>query len=73
MAGPLTIVSAEETSTQIETVFTDALEVDGLLAPVEGHAVDLVPSDVDDEARQVLLAVSDIQRSDSGERQGERP
>jgi len=53
------IVSAEETSTQIEIVFTDALEAEGLLAAVEARADGLVPVDVDDEARPVLLAVSD--------------
>ena len=53
------IVSAEETSTQIEIVFTDALEIEGLLAAVEARQDGLVPIDVDDDARPVLLAVSD--------------
>lgn len=53
------IVSAEETSTQIEIVFTDALEVEGLLEAVEARADGLVPIDADDEARPILLAVSD--------------
>jgi hypothetical protein len=56
------IASSEETSTQIEIVFTDALAVEGLLADVEARADGLVPVDVDDKARPVLLAVSDIQR-----------
>jgi putative transposase len=54
-----TIVSAEETSTQIEIVFTDALEAEGLLELVEARADGLVPIDVDDDARPILLAVSD--------------
>jgi putative transposase len=53
------IVSSEETSTQIEIVFTDALEAEGLLAGVEARADGLVPIDVDDQARPILLAVSD--------------
>ncbi len=53
------IVSAEETSTQIEIVFTDALAAEGLLAGVEARADGLVDPKVDDEARPILLAVSD--------------
>ncbi len=53
------IVSAEETSTQIEIVFTDALDAEGLLAAVETRADGLAPVDEDDDARPVLLAVSD--------------
>jgi hypothetical protein len=53
------IVSAEETSTQIEIVFTDALAAEGILAGVEARADGLVDPKVDDEARPVLLAVSD--------------
>ena len=53
------IVSAEETSTQIEIVFTDALAVEGLLARVEARADGLVDPTVDDPVRPVLLAVSD--------------
>jgi transposase InsO family protein len=53
------VVSAEETSTQIEVVFTDALDSEGLLAGVEARADGVVPVDVDDEARPILLAVSD--------------
>ena len=53
------IVSAEETSTQIEIVFTDALAVEGLLARVEARADGLIDPTVDDPARPVLLAVSD--------------
>lgn len=53
------IVSAEETSTQVEIVFTDALDAEGLLDAVEARADGLVPIDVDDERRPILLAVSD--------------
>jgi ABC-type Fe3+ transport system substrate-binding protein len=53
------IVSSEETSTQIEIVFTDALAAEGLLAQVEARADGLVELNVDDEARPILLAVSD--------------
>jgi transposase InsO family protein len=53
------IVSAEETSTQVEIVFTDALAAEGLLAGVEARADGLVPINVDDEHRPILLAVSD--------------
>jgi len=53
------IVSAEETSTQVEIVFTDALAVEGLLALVEARADGRVDPTVDDENRPILLAVSD--------------
>ncbi|MCK5641651.1 MAG: DDE-type integrase/transposase/recombinase [Gammaproteobacteria bacterium] len=51
------VVSAEETSTQVEIGFTDALHAEGLLEAVEQRADGLV--DVDDQARPILLAVSD--------------
>jgi transposase InsO family protein len=53
------ICSAEETSTQVEVVFTDALAVEGLLERVEARADGLVDISVDDPARPILLAVSD--------------
>jgi len=53
------IVSAEETSTQIEIVFTDALEAEGLMDQVTAIQDGLARIDVDDDARPVLLAVSD--------------
>lgn len=53
------IVSSEETSTQIEIVFTDALEAEGLIEQVTAIQDGLARIDVDDEARPVLLAVSD--------------
>jgi putative transposase len=54
------VVSAEETSTQVEVAFTDALALEGLLDAVtarldDGHA----DPDTDDAARPVLLAISD--------------
>ena len=53
------IVSAEETSTQVQIVFTDALTVEGLLALVEARADGRVDPTVDDEHRPILLAISD--------------
>jgi putative transposase len=53
------IVSAEETSTQVEIVFTDALAAEGLLRLVEARADGLVDPTVDDASRPILLAVSD--------------
>jgi transposase InsO family protein len=53
------VVSAEETSTQVEIGFTDALEIEGLLEVVERRQDGLVDLDVDDESRPILLAVSD--------------
>lgn len=54
-----TIVSAEETSTQVQIVFTDALEAEGLLDAVTARQDGLADPTVDDEARPILLAVSD--------------
>ncbi|MGH9075427.1 MAG: transposase [Acidimicrobiales bacterium] len=53
------IVSGEETSTQVQVVFTDALAAEGLLAGVEARADHLVDPSTDDPARPILLAVSD--------------
>lgn len=53
------VVSAEETSTQVEIGFTDALEAEGLLHAVERRADGLVNLADDDENRPILLAVSD--------------
>jgi putative transposase len=53
------VVSAEESSTQVELAFTQALEAEGLLAEVERRADGLVDLHTDDEARPILLAVSD--------------
>jgi hypothetical protein len=53
------IVSAEETSTQVQVVFTDALEAEGLLERVAARQDGLVDPSVDDPSRPVLLALSD--------------
>ncbi|MGI0054719.1 MAG: integrase core domain-containing protein, partial [Thermoplasmata archaeon] len=53
------IVSSEETSTQVEIVFTDALAKEGLLDAVERRADGRVDITTDDETRPILLAVSD--------------
>jgi putative transposase len=54
------IVSSEETSTQVELAFTVALDAEGLLEAVDArHDDGLVDIGTDDEARPVLLAVSD--------------
>ena len=53
------VVSAEETSTQVEVGFTDALDAEHLLEAVERRADGLVDLGADDEARPILLAVSD--------------
>ena len=54
-----TIVSAEETSTQVQLVFTDALEAEGLLEVIEARHDGRVDPSSDDPSRPVLLAVSD--------------
>ena len=53
------VVSAEETSTQVQVVFTQALEREGLLELVSARQDGLVDPTVDDPARPVLLALSD--------------
>ncbi len=54
------VVSAEETSTQVEVAFTAAVEAEGLFEAVEArHADGRVDLGVDDDARPILLAVSD--------------
>jgi putative transposase len=54
------IVSVEETSTQVELAFTAALELEGLLDAVDArHDDGRVDIGVEDEARPILLAVSD--------------
>ncbi|HEU4489466.1 MAG TPA: hypothetical protein VFR74_01220 [Jiangellales bacterium] len=50
------MVSAEETSTQVEVGITAALEAEGLLEAVEArHADGSVDLDDDDESRPILL------------------
>ena len=53
------IVSVEETSTQVQVVFTEALEREGLLELVGARQDGLVDPTVDDPSRPVLLALSD--------------
>jgi putative transposase len=53
------IVSSEETSTQVEIVFTDALAAEGLLALVEVRADEVIDAGIDDDRLPILLAVSD--------------
>ena len=54
------VVSAEETSTQVELAFTQALQAEGLLDLVEArHADGRIDLTVDDDTRPILLAVSD--------------
>ena len=51
-----TVVSAEESSTQVQLLFADALEAEGLLDRLTPERLDL---DVDDPRRPILLAWSD--------------
>jgi putative transposase len=55
-----TVVSVEETSTQVEVAFTDALDAEGLFELVEArHDDGTIDMGVDDQSRPILLAVSD--------------
>jgi transposase InsO family protein len=54
-----TIVSVEETSTQIQVLFTNALEREGLLERIEARLDSPIDVTVDDDERPILLAVSD--------------
>ena len=51
-----TLVSIEETSTQVRVIFERALEIEGLLDLLTDERLDLA---VDDPGRPILLAVSD--------------
>jgi putative transposase len=51
-----TLVSVEETSTQVQVIFERALEVEGLLELLTDERLD---RDTDDPRRPILLAVSD--------------
>jgi putative transposase len=53
------VVSAEETSTQVQVVFTDALQREGLLEQVPARQDGLVDPTMDDPTRPVLLTLSD--------------
>ncbi|MGH3500437.1 MAG: hypothetical protein ACRDQA_05980, partial [Nocardioidaceae bacterium] len=55
------VVSAEETHTQVEIGFTDALEAEGLLELAQArHADGRLDLATEEENRPILLAVSDI-------------
>jgi hypothetical protein len=49
----------EETSTQVQLGFTDALAAEGLLTAITAHQDRPIDPTVDDPARPILLAVSD--------------
>jgi transposase InsO family protein len=51
-----TLVSVEETATQVQVLFEHALEIEGLLELLTDERLDLEP---DDPRRPILLAVSD--------------
>jgi transposase InsO family protein len=51
-----TLVSVEETATQVQVIFEHAIEVEGLLELLTDERLDL---DTDDPRRPILLAVSD--------------
>jgi putative transposase len=53
------VVSIEETHTQVQACFTQALEQEGLLERIDAHHEQLADPKVDDPERPVLLAVSD--------------
>jgi putative transposase len=53
------VVSAEETSAQIQAVFCDALEAEGLMGDVAERLDGPIDLGVDDERRPILLAMSD--------------
>ncbi|WP_448071154.1 integrase core domain-containing protein [Georgenia yuyongxinii] len=55
------VVSAEETHTQVEVAFTQALAAEGLLDAVEAHAAgdDDIVNVIGPQNRPVLLAISD--------------
>jgi len=54
-----TVVSVEETSTQVQLAFTEALIAEGLIDKVTARQDGLVDPTVDDPHRPILLAVSD--------------
>ena len=51
-----TLVTVEETATQVEVVFCDALDAEGLWPSIEAHQAN---SDGDEGAEPILLAMSD--------------
>jgi len=63
-----TVVSAEETSTQVQAVFGDALDAEGITAKIDARYDELVDLGVDDERRPILLAISDIHSGSGADR-----
>jgi putative transposase len=53
------IVSAEETSTQVQVAFTHALELEGLLDDIDARVAGHADRSLDDAVVPILLAVSD--------------
>ena len=54
-----TLVTAEETATQVEVVFTDALDTEGLWPAVEARQADRARHGDDSDEEPILLAMSD--------------
>ena len=54
-----TLVTAEETATQVEVVFTDALDTEGLWPVVEARQADRARRGDDSDEEPILLAMSD--------------
>ena len=60
-----TLVSVEETATQVQVIFEHALELEGLLELLTDERLDLDP---DDPRRPILLAVSRQRAADDRRR-----
>jgi len=54
------VVSTEETSVQVQAAFGQALEAEGLMEQVAARLDGTLDLAVDDPARPILLALSDI-------------
>jgi len=54
-----TVLSTEETSTQMAVLFVEALQAEGLWERVEGRLNGSIDLSVDDPSRPILLALSD--------------
>ena len=54
-----TLVTAEETATQVEVVFTQALDVEGLWPAVEARQADRARHGGDSDEEPILLVMSD--------------
>jgi transposase InsO family protein len=53
------VVSPEETTTQVQVAFTDALAHEGLLEQIDARQDALADPTIDDRSQPLLLAVSD--------------